>query len=60
MSHNTHVDKLCNFKTNMHESSCQSKIQVEAIWNFSSGELYGPLASYYFLLATGCHNFNHF
>ena len=37
--------KLCNRKSNMHESSCKSEKQVMAIWNWSSGELCGPWAS---------------
>ena len=42
---NIHVNILCNFKSNMHESLCQFKKQVMAIWNWSSGELCGPWAS---------------
>ena len=34
--------ELCNFKSTMHESSCQSKKQVMASWNWSSGKLCGP------------------
>ena len=36
---NTHVNLLCHFKSNMHDSLCQSKKQVMVIWNWSSGEL---------------------
>ena len=42
--------ELCNFKSNMHESSCQSKKQVMAIMNWSSGERCGPWASGFLLL----------
>ena len=42
------VNKLCNFKSNVHESSRQSKKQVMATWNWSSGELCRPWASYLF------------
>ena len=48
-----HVNKLCNFKSNMRESSCQSKKQVMVVWNWSSGELCGPWASC-FILKHGC------
>ena len=37
--------ELCNFKSNMHESSYQSKKQIMAIMNWSSGERCGPWAS---------------
>ena len=47
--------ELCNFKTNMHESSCQSKKQVMAIMNWSSGEHCGPWASCFSL--TECEDF---
>ena len=40
--------QIVNFKCNMHESSCQSKNQVMAIWNCCSGELCGTWASCYF------------
>ena len=46
LNENTHVNKLCNFKSNMHEPSCLSKKQVMVIWNWSSSELCGPWASY--------------
>ena len=37
------IGPLVNFKSNVHESSCQSKKnQVMAILNWSSGELCGP------------------
>ena len=38
---NTHDNKLCNFKSNVHESSYQSKKKVIVIWNWSAGELCG-------------------
>ena len=37
--------ELCNFKSNLHETSCLSKKQVTAIINWSSGERCGPWAS---------------
>ena len=40
--------EFCNFKSNMRESSCQSKEQVMAIVNWSSGERCGPWASCFF------------
>ena len=45
---NIHVNKLCNFKSNMHESSCQFKKQVLAVWTWSSDEPCGPWPSCYF------------
>ena len=40
--------ELCNFKSNMHESSCQSKKQAMAIMNWSSGESHVPLVFFFF------------
>ena len=37
-----HVNKLCNFKSDMHESSCQSKMQVMA---FGTGAMVSFVAN---------------
>ena len=39
---------------NMHESSCQSKKQVMAIMNWTTGELCGPWASCLFSPCPNC------